>query len=941
MKLSDDQISELREIFKEEALNHVKAIGKVFIRLADGEVDDAIEPIGQAYREAHGLKGSAGTIGITRIALLGEQLEQTLKLMTQERLPLEFEDIEMLLDALDVIRQALDDISQNADQLTEGEIKIIASLEAFIDAHSSKGEPPLFVRSSAPPARTSFVDDLVHAPSPDPSTVTEDVEDRKQPRRELDIPSEQMSYLMSVFRTEAAEHVKSLAEMLFNLEEGRGDVTQMLVKAFREAHSLKGSSGTIGFERVATVTHALEDVFGALQKSPKETTPEVVDVLLDTIDVIRRSVKEGVIGDASLSTKEANIVKALKRLVEDITSRQVQPASAVESSLPPEPTSRSATPSIKPASASSDAPQERPSIAEFPSREASFIRVSEESISNLIAQVGELFEAHLYLMSATRELDRLETNVNGLYKAAADWREGVSVAVDQDAAADALVEQIRGLKTQLAEITKNFARDERQFSKLIQNSQEALRKIRLALVSTIFVMIRRQVREICRLTGKRVELFLDGGEYTVDRKVLEAIEDPLIHILRNAVDHGIEDAEGRKRAGKNEKGRISVVARHIGDAVELVIADDGAGIDPEKVRKSLKKKKLMRDSEIDSMTRDELFDCLFESGVTTQSDVSKISGRGVGLDVVKHTMERLGGEVRLDSHVGKGTVFSLRLPLSMSTLRCLLTRVSGRIMAIPASNVEKVLIQGEEDVKEIGGGYVITYKGQNVPLGSLSDLLHLARPSPISRQNTRIVTIISFGERRFAFTIDDIVEYAQVILRPLGDLLERVPYVSGISLLGTGELALVLNPSDLVRASGSAYIKRTREQDSDKSFQKYAACILVVDDSMATRTLEKSLLESAGYNVVTASDGYKALEVLNDKKIDLIITDIQMPNMNGLDLTRTVKTQYRFLQLPVILVSALGSDEDKARGLEIGADAYIVKKELSQKELVDTIEQLL
>ncbi len=913
MKLSNEQISELQEVFKEEAMNHIKAIGKTLVQLTEGETDDAIEALGLAYREAHGLKGSASTIGVTRVARLGEKLEEVLRLISNDRLSLRFEDIEMLLDTLDTIRKSLDDLTTSMDELSDDEKISIRKLDDFIARHT---EAPSEAAGIPKP--------------PPPEEVT------KAPKKELDLPSDQMSYLMSVFRTEAGEHIKSLAELLFNLEEGSGDASETLVKAFREAHSLKGSSGTIGFERVATVTHALEDVFGALQKSPESTTPKVIDVLLDTIDVIRRSIKEASIGDASLSTKEAATVEVLKDLVASLRAKESQ-APVVSSIAPPIAPPISRADDIK---VSESPPKDRPSIKEVQPRD-NFIRVSEESIANLIAQVGELFEAHLYLTSTTSDLKQLDNAVGDLLKGVSQWRQRLDTDTKKDTEAEAIHDRIRGLRIQLAQITKTFSRDERQFSKLIQNSQEALRKIRLAPVSTIFVMIRRQVREICRLTNKRVELFLDGGEYAVDRTVLEAIEDPLIHLLRNAVDHGIEHPEQRIKAGKSEKGRISVVARHIGDAVELSISDDGQGIDPEKVRAALKKKKRMKEHEVESMSKDELFDYLFESGVSTQSDVSKISGRGVGLDVVKYTMERLGGEVRLNSQMGRGTEFNLRLPLSMSTLRCLLFKVSGRIMAIPASNIEKVILGTDSETKQIGGGDVITFKGVNIPMGSLSDLLHLSATDMSQKTENRIIVIISFGERRFSFQVDDIIEYAQIILRPLGDLLERVSYISGITLLGTGELALVLNPSDLVRAAGSTYSKRTMSLSDNLDETSTSARILVVDDSMATRTLEKTLLESAGYTVLTASDGYKALDVINTDKIDIVITDIQMPNMNGLELTRTLKTQYRFLQLPVVLVSSLGSDEDKARGLDIGADAYIVKRELSQKELVDTIEQLL
>ena len=941
MTLSRDQINELRQIFKAEAMSHVKEIAKVLIQLADSGTEDAIEPLGRAYREAHGLKGSATTVGMNRIAALAEKMELVLRHITQSQLRLEYDDVDMLLTALDAIRKALDDEENQSEELSETEQQIVDKLLAFTQKKPSTPAEGLKSETPSPKSRSPEVASLVPEEMQEGSVSVEPVPSGVAHRpsgRDVDLPSDQIMYLVSVFQAEAAEHIKSLAETLFTMEEGKADVAPLLVNAFREAHSLKGSAGTIGFDRVATVTHGLEDALGALQKNPDKSSPEIVDVLLDALDVIRRSVKDAEIGDSSLSKRETKILSSLRDIVSQIggdepADKPAKKPAERASFLPPKSGSR-------PPKKTSVVPKPQTPASEranVPVQQArdEFIRVSEDSIENLIGQIGELFEAHLHLMSVTSDLHRLDLAAEDVAKAVGDF---INDASEGALTGETILERAKGLRTQITTLTKRFSRDEREFSKLIQNSQEALQKIRLAPVSTIFVMIRRQVREICRLTGKRVELFLDGGEYAVDRKVLEAIEDPLIHIIRNAVDHGIEESEERKKTGKSDRGKISVVARHIGDAVELIVSDDGRGIDPEKVKATIVRKGLLKENELESLSHDQLYDFLFESGFSTQKDVSKISGRGVGLDVVKHTMERLGGEVRLTGQLGSGTVFTLRLPLSMSTLRCLLIRVSGRVMALPASNVEKVLLIQTKDMKRVGGGEVISYQGQNIAHMSLADLLQLSA-SVRAVNETRILVVVSFGERRVAFQVDDIIEYTQLILRPLGDLLERVSYISGVSLLGTGEIALVLNPSDLVRASGGKVIRKVKVAKGKS--EKISARILVVDDSMATRTLEKTLLESAGYTVMTASDGYKAIDVINSQKCDLIVTDIQMPNMDGLTLTRMVKTQYRFLQLPVILVSSMGSDEDKARGLEAGADAYIVKKDLSQKELVDTIEQLL
>jgi chemotaxis protein histidine kinase CheA/CheY-like chemotaxis protein len=414
--------------------------------------------------------------------------------------------------------------------------------------------------------------------------------------------------------------------------------------------------------------------------------------------------------------------------------------------------------------------------------------------------------------------------------------------------------------------------------------------------------------------------------------VLEAIEDPLIHLIRNAIDHGIESAEEREAAGKPAKGTLSITARHMGDAVELTIADDGAGIDPERIRQSLIAKQIVDQEQALDLTGAQLYDYLFESGFSTHEDVSKLSGRGVGLDVVKYTVEGLGGEVHLASQRGHGTSIGLRLPLAMSTVRCLLVAAAGRPMALPAANVERVVVPRAEQLQRIGGGEVIVIDDRNVPYLPLDEVLAL-RGDATSERSARpaIAVVVTFGERRVAFAVDEILEYSQLIIKPLGDLLERVPNISGISLLSTGELALVLNPADLVRSAGSAADGLGRRDRATPERSPESVTILVVDDSIATRTLEKTLLESAGFNVITAEDGYKALNRLGQTACDLVISDVQMPNMDGIELTRTIKARETLAHLPVILVTSLGSDEDKARGLSAGADAYVVKKELSPR----------
>ncbi len=924
MDLTQEQLAELVSVFQAESAEHVKAITEIFLALEKGDEDiDGL--LTRAFREAHSLKGAAGTLGFGRVEVLTHRLEDVIGMLSRGEKEIDTEIVDQILGTMDIIAKTAVSAKPGDDVLSTEEAEQVMKLEALLGKIDTE--------------------------------VPEDVtEVEAKPRKPTSLlPPAQLEHLTQVFRAEAVEHVKALAEVFFALEEGSGDVRELLTRAFREAHSLKGSSATLGFTRIELLTHHLEDALGHLSRTAKKVLSQEVDLLLNALDTIRRAVDSGELGNDDLSEEEQQIATSLevfasklagartkKEKAEVVVADPEPQKSASDTPTPPKEEKPSVPSPEKIAAAAGKEPKSSQPVSTPAAGKArdEFIRIQESKIEAVFAQVAELFEANLQIESLSPDLNRfctIATETTGRLEALLREFEGTEYEADLYP----IVEKARNLSIQLGATSKRFDQDERQLSKMIQGAQEELRKIRLAPVSTIFIMIRRQVREISKITGKRLELYLGGGEYAVDRKVLDAIEEPLIHVLRNAASHGIEDAETRVKAGKSEAGRIRLDARHTGDAVEISVADDGRGIDPEKIRRSLVKKRIMPEAQAANLSNDQLFDNLFASGFSTKEGVSKISGRGVGLDVVKYTVERLGGEVRLESRVNEGTAITLRMPLAMSTVRCLLLRIAGRVLAIPASNVEKVIVPTAENTKVIGGGEVIDYKDQNIPFGSLGDLLGLASKTEAAPDSARIAVIISFGERRFAFAIEELIEYTQLILKPLGDLLERVPNISGISLLGSGEIALVLNPSDLVRAAGGV-----RKETSQPIFQKLdetleAARVLVVDDSIATRTLEKTLLESAGFSVLTASDGYKALDVLASNRCDLVVSDVQMPNMDGFELARTIKSRSQFAHLPVILVTSLGSDEDKARGLAAGADAYIVKKELTQGELVDTIHQLL
>ncbi|MCK9521872.1 MAG: response regulator [Proteobacteria bacterium] len=737
----------------------------------------------------------------------------------------------------------------------------------------------------------------------------------------------QIEQLSEIFRTEAIEHVRNIASVLFSIEDGRTDIPESISHAFRDAHSLKGSANTLGFLRVAIMAHHFEDALGTIRDQRRSLSVADLDTLLNTLEAIRASIYASEPGDDQLSENENQTLQQLNATFSLQPPRTT--ASSPPAHVPPPP---NAAPSAD------TAPTTGGFSKEGEAGKQDFVRVSERRIDNVINQFGELFESSLQFESVGHDL---ATNVHESDRLAEALQKHLQKLSGSALEADVI--ELLGMAKNLAILSRsaqhNFFSEERHLQKLLLRTQDGLRAIRIAPISNLHITIRNQVREVARAVGKKVALELAGGEYAVDRAILDALEKPLIHLLRNAIDHGIEPPEQRRKAGKRESGTIAVVARHMGDAVELSIEDDGRGISPEGIKEVLQTNFSLSETQIAELSTDQLYDYLFESGFSTTAKVSQISGRGVGLDVVKHTVEQFGGEVSLRSTPGKGTRIALRLPLTMSSIRCLLFGVGLQTMAVPAANIEKVLVLLEKDIQKVGGGDVINYAGGHLPLSSFQEVLQLSNADHMSaQQNTGFAAVLRFGERRFAFAFDQIFEYTQLIIKPLGDLLERVPNVSGLALLGTGKLALVLNPADLIRsASGLSATKLPTVPPA--AIQQRT--ILIVDDSIAIRTMQKALLESSGFKVLSASDGLQALQLLAYNTVDAVLSDVQMPNMDGFELTRVIKSRDKTKNIPVILVTSLGSDADIQAGLASGADGHIIKKELTRSELLKTINQLI
>jgi two-component system chemotaxis sensor kinase CheA len=519
---------------------------------------------------------------------------------------------------------------------------------------------------------------------------------------------------------------------------------------------------------------------------------------------------------------------------------------------------------------------------------------------------------------------------------------------------DASQERLRDMAVRMNNLVREYAGDTMQMALVIDSLEEEVKRVRMLPLATITGTFGRMVRDVAQSAGKEAVLEIEGGEVELDKRVLEEIKDPLIHLLRNAIDHGLEAPDKRVAAGKTRAGKLKLAAEQLGKEVVICVSDDGAGLDVEAIRRVAVRRGV---PDAQTLTESELVDLIFVSGFSTSPIITDVSGRGVGLDVVRRNVEALQGQLSIDWVVGKSTTFTLRLPLALTSSRGLMVRVSGQQFAIPLTVIQRIEYVRPADIVSLGGHDTLRHNGRALNLVLLSDVLSLPRTMRAVDETFTFPVVIVGAERPMAFAVDELVGEQEIVIKGLGRQLSHVGGIAGASILGNGEVLLILSALELAKLaqkmaeSGrlhsvmdwqavpeeqAAFAKSELRPEHQKSR------ILVVDDSITTRTLEKNILEAAGYIVQLATDGQEALSAIAAGGIpDLVVSDVAMPRLDGFGLTERLKADASTADVPVILVTSLDSPEDKARGIEVGADAYIIKSSFDQHNLLDTIEQLI
>lgn len=719
---------------------------------------------------------------------------------------------------------------------------------------------------------------------------------------------------LPTFITEAREWIGRMNQGLLALE-ARPEDREAFRSVLRDAHTLKGASKMMGLGKIGSLAHRMEDVLVAVEEKERPIAGDLADLFFEALDSLSELVDGVARGD-----DETDVDGLLHRLGAAAREATAAPPEAV----PPSP---------------GEGQKPEPGLRRGPEMAGGTIRVGLEKLDRLANFAVEMAVGRMRAAEARRGLqEALALGRVGL-RHWAGLREVLAQAATGERAVEA-IRQVeswnRDLRDALQRAWEELEEVRIQHDLLATELRHQVLGIRMQSLGVVFETFPRAVRDLAREFGKEVELSITGGEVELDRRIIEVLGEPLLHLIRNALDHGLEAPPVRQAAGKPARGRLAIRAWEKGNRVVVEVEDDGAGIDPAVLRETAVRRGVLRPEAAEALSDADALGLIFRPGFSTSRLITDVSGRGVGMEVVQTVLDRMRGTVSVDSTPGHGTRVILDLPLSLAMLPALLVRTGDVTYALPASAVERVARFQPEELQSLEGRRAARLEGETIPLVELAGLLGVPCDRPEGGAVTAV--LLRAGTRRVGFLVDEVLDEGEVVLKELGPFLGKVDVVAGATVLGSGEVVLILDPGTLIRLARGAPVAAPGRPAAPAATP---ARLLVVEDSLIARDLERTILESAGFQVEAAVDGVDALEKLGTGDFDLIITDIEMPRMDGFELLGRIRAQERTRGLPVIVVTNREKAEDKRRGMELGADAYILKASFNQASLLETIQRLI
>lgn len=764
--------------------------------------------------------------------------------------------------------------------------------------------------------------------------------------------------LQTMFKIEAEEHVEALLSGLIELEK-RSDIDSsmdIIEIVFREAHSLKGAARSVERNDIESICQEMEGIFHLVKNKKLTLKAEHFDILHKTIDRISTLISS----DKNVTILEnRDYIKQLKLIL----NPDIQPQNTVEEkivNLESEQATKEISSPIKNIEKepepffSTDAvpPSEKITTDKIIERKPvskETVRIQKDKLDPIFLEAEQLIQSKISIAQQLSELNDLRSLMD-------IWKEDLEKARKQklyntDSQKDTLFEdnsvRLVEIKDNLSSIIVDLDENQRVLGRMIDDHLESIKSLLMLPVSNILEGFPKLVRDLSRSQKKNVQLLISGESIEVNKRILEELKDPLIHIVRNCIDHGIKGESSDAEENSTTNGKINMdFSSPDGRNLEIIISDNGKGIDTDKVLSSAIKQGIISADESKSLTESEKLNLVFKSGISTSPMITDISGRGLGLAIVAEKVEKLGGRISIYSEQNVGTTFKITLPLTISTFRGVLVRSNNQLFFISSGNVSLVCRILKEKVKTIENRNTVEINGDILPLVDLGGVLKLNSQNAIkshlnpidSLQKYLQILVLESDSQRVAFSIDVLLDEHQILVKNMGKQLLKVKNISGVSVLGSGKVVPVLNVPELM---DSAISESRKPKAIVEEKEEEVKRILVTEDSITSRTLIKEILESAGYYVDTAVDGLDGYIKAQAGNYDLFVSDVDMPRMNGFELTAKIRNDKNLSELPVILVTALGSKEDQEHGIDVGANAYIVKSSFEQSNLLETVNKLI
>ncbi len=930
MYIDDD---ELRGLYKTSSEEHIQAIESALMELE--KQPDNLAPLHDLLRSAHTLKGDSRMLGVGDVETLVHQIEECL-------MPIEKGQASLTSALCDRIYTGLDTIKQLAHTAITGEAN---DVNMFYVLSSLMGDGEASPQLSAiPTVKVPTVESLAESdlfeldpilPDRDAFTADRSLFAEAAP---MDLAIEGGENLFSLANPDLATAPTSLKADFLDLASQLfpADSTLPVLDSGAVFNDFELMPGTTDLSGIEAGEFPFSEDFAMFDSGDLSATLEPFDLTQDDTSIDSLAT---LFEDELFPTLDGTLMPTLDdTLVPEVS----KPPAEIESHQPIQPTA-----TVKPIAT----PAAPPAQITPKDSQAETIRVAATQLDVLMGQAGEInvidqqiasrltdLEALLELWdTGSRDYQSIQPLLTEL-PARSPLHNHFSHAEQQWAQMGALIGKFKQLITG----------DSSRLNLVTSALESGVKKLRLLPLSTVFNLFPRMVRDLAKTQAKEINFAIEGGDLLLDKRLLEDIKDPLMHILRNAIDHGIETASERQQSGKLAAATLLIQVRQTGNQTTIEIADDGRGLDVQKIKATAIKRGIHTEAELSAMTTTQIQSLIFAAGFSTRTRVTELSGRGVGLDIVRTNVERLKGSVEVESLPNQGCTFRINLSHTIGSSSVMMVDVRDRIYAIPVEFVDRMLLLDKAEIFALGGTPTTKIAGQTMTVAWLADLLALpavapASPSAVTRTTNSVACLLlQSGRQQLALLVDRIRDQQLVTIESPHPILKNVPHLSGSTILGTGEVCLVLNPIDrFATAAGGTPLAPASVPAAAPIPVDRPPSLLLVEDSIVIRTQMQRILGGAGYQVTPANDGLEGWEKLQAGEFDLVVSDVEMPRWTGLELTAEIRKHPEYQDLPVVLVTTLSQSADRDRGLQAGANAYLTKGDFDQQLLLDTLTELI